>query len=266
MRVPPPDCDPSGAVCIRIAERREDICTALIGLADTHGLPPGFLIRLIWRESGFNPYAISPKGALGIAQFMPGTAALKGLTDPFNPGAALVTSAAYLAELRDRFGSLGMAAAAYNAGEDRVGKYLGRSSGLPDETRAYVQGITGVAAEVWRDTPPAARDWRMDGGTSDHAACVALGVTQTGSYRVAAASLPWTVIIANHDSKAIAQSRLAAATQRAPQLKRVKGEVTRLPGSKTYTALVRQPNQGAARALCEALKQGGVSCRLRAPD
>src|SRR4051812_35996446 len=59
-------------------------------------LPIDYFVRLIGRESGFNPTAVSAKGALGIAQFMPGTAALRGLKDPFDPHQALLKSAEYL--------------------------------------------------------------------------------------------------------------------------------------------------------------------------
>ena len=65
-------------------------------------LPPGFLIRLIWTESRFDPDAISPKGAGGIAQFMPATAKKRGLIDRFDPKSALRASAHYLAEFKHK--------------------------------------------------------------------------------------------------------------------------------------------------------------------
>ena len=70
---------------------------------------------------------VTQPGAQGIAQFMPGTARRRGLDDPFDAKKALAASAAYLAELRTSFGNLGLAAAAYNAGE---GKRM-RSWNLP---------------------------------------------------------------------------------------------------------------------------------------
>jgi soluble lytic murein transglycosylase-like protein len=66
---------------------------------------------VIWQESRFNARAVSPKGAAGIAQFMPQTASWHGLADPFDPTEALRHSARYLRELRDQFGNLGLAAA-----------------------------------------------------------------------------------------------------------------------------------------------------------
>ncbi len=92
-------------------------------------LPLEFFARVIWQESRFRPDAIGPltksgRRAQGIAQFMPGTASERGLLDPFNPVLALPKSAEFLAELREQFGNLGLAAAAYNAGPRRVQEWL----------------------------------------------------------------------------------------------------------------------------------------------
>jgi hypothetical protein len=84
--------------------------------AAANGLPVDYFTRLIWRESSFRPWVVSPVGAQGIAQFMPGTAAERGLLDPFDPLQAIPASAQLLKGLAERFGSLGLAAAAYNAG------------------------------------------------------------------------------------------------------------------------------------------------------
>ena len=80
--------------------------------------------RVIWQESCFDALAVSPKGAAGIAQFMPATASWHGLANPFDPIEALRHSAAYLRELLSQFGNLGLAAAAYNAGPARVSAWL----------------------------------------------------------------------------------------------------------------------------------------------
>ena len=125
------------------------VCTEISARATEHGLPEAFMARLIWKESLFDPGAVSPKGAQGLAQFMPGTAKLRGLDDPFDPPKALAASAAYLAELRKGFGNLGLAAAAYNAGENRVRKWLA-GGGLPYETQDYVLSITGHSHDEWK--------------------------------------------------------------------------------------------------------------------
>lgn len=120
-----------------------------LAAAAEHAIPGDFFVRLIRQESGFDPRAVSPKGAQGIAQFMPGTAAERGLSDPFDPRAALPASARLLRDLRERFGSLGLAAAAYNAGSQRVADWLAGRSFLPQETHQYVRAITGVEVEHW---------------------------------------------------------------------------------------------------------------------
>jgi soluble lytic murein transglycosylase-like protein len=102
----------------------DDICHALEQGAAENALPVEFFARVIWQESRFDAHAVSPKGAAGIAQFMPATASGHGLADPFEPIEALRHSAAYLRELLDRFGNLGLATAAYNAGPGRVSAWL----------------------------------------------------------------------------------------------------------------------------------------------
>ena len=128
----------------------ETVCTEIDLRATEHGLPQSFIARLIWKESLFDPGAVSPKGAQGIAQFMPGTAKRRGLDDPFDAKKALAASAAYLADLRTTFGNLGLAAAAYNAGEDRVRKWLAGTGSLPYETQDYVYSVTGHGHDEWK--------------------------------------------------------------------------------------------------------------------
>ena len=126
------------------------VCPIMQQQAEARGLPPVPFVRLIWKESRFNPQAVSPKGAQGIAQFMPGTAEERGLDDPFEPKSAIVHSASLLADLRQEFGNFGLAAAAYNTGAERVRAWLAGSSLLPWETQNYVQFVTGRAAEEWK--------------------------------------------------------------------------------------------------------------------
>ena len=127
----------------------DEVCSTLEQAALESGLPVDFFVRVIWQESRFNALAVSPKGAQGIAQFMPRTADWRGLSNPFDVIAALKTSASYLSDLRNRFGNLGLAAAAYNAGPQRVQDWLLTRGALPKETRHYVQIVTGHSAEEW---------------------------------------------------------------------------------------------------------------------
>ena len=123
-------------------------CLMIESAANSNGLPVGFFTRLIWRESRFNPDAIGPvtrsgQRAQGIAQFMPKTAAERNLPDPFNPVQALPKAASLLSDLREEFGNLGLAAAAYNAGPQRIHDWLAGSRTMPAETERYVFAITG---------------------------------------------------------------------------------------------------------------------------
>ncbi|MBS0220089.1 MAG: lytic transglycosylase domain-containing protein [Proteobacteria bacterium] len=139
----------------RAAPSVDDICHTLAQAAASNELPEEFLTRLIWQESRFDPNAVSPAGAQGIAQFMPQTAAMRGLTNAFEPLEALRESASYLRELRTTFhGNLGLAAAAYNAGPNQVEAWLAGRSALPFETQAYVRIVTGYPAEAWASRQP----------------------------------------------------------------------------------------------------------------
>ena len=132
----------------------DEVCRALEQSAAENTLPVEFFARVIWQESRFNAKAVSPKGAEGIAQFMPRTASWHGLVDPFDPIEALRHSAAYLRELLGRFGNLGLAAAAYNAGPERVSAWLTSHRALPAETRNYVALVTGWTADEWASSSP----------------------------------------------------------------------------------------------------------------
>lgn len=102
----------------------------------------GLLAAQLMAESNFNPFAVSPAGARGIAQFMPGTAATYGLRDPFNAAAAIGAQAHMMADLLRRFGSIPLALAAYNAGPGAVAS----CHCVPPyaETQAYVARILGL--------------------------------------------------------------------------------------------------------------------------
>jgi len=131
----------------------DDLCNALLTSAQDNDLPVAFFANLIWQESRLRDDAVSPKGAMGIAQFMPKVAMASGLENPFDPLSALAASARLLGELRDQFGNLGFVAAAYNAGAKRVSEWLARRRALPRETRVYVMDVTGRSVEQWQKSP-----------------------------------------------------------------------------------------------------------------
>jgi len=108
--------------------------------ASANGVPTGLFLRLVTQESGWNPQAISAKGAIGLAQLMPQTARELGV-DPRNPADNLAGGARYLRAQFDTFGTWPLALAAYNAGPGAVTRY----GGIPpfSETENYVQVIWG---------------------------------------------------------------------------------------------------------------------------
>ena len=108
--------------------------------ASRHGVPADLFARLVQQESGWNPNAVSSKGAIGLAQLMPQTAALLGV-NPRDPVQNLEGGARYLRMQYDTFGSWRLALAAYNAGPGAVQQH----GGIPPyrETQGYVRAILG---------------------------------------------------------------------------------------------------------------------------
>ena len=129
---------------------RDALCSAVVAVARANDLPIPFFANLIWQESSFRLKTISHAGALGIAQFIPETAIEHGLMNPFEPVHALFASGKLLRKLNNQFGNFGLAAAAYNAGPQRVYAWMAARRTLPGETRAYVVRITGHPADRWR--------------------------------------------------------------------------------------------------------------------
>jgi hypothetical protein len=262
-------CATQGPVCIARGSYLADVCRVIETAAVRHGLDPHFFARLVWKESLFDATAVSPAGAQGIAQFMPGTAALRGLADPFNPAEALMASAQYLADLGATFGNIGLAAVAYNGGEARAGRFVAREGGLPLETRAYVQAITGHSAETWRDAPPAAVDLALAGAGDFQPACVALGERRGARAFAAGPPLkPWGVVIASNRDREGAERQVARLVNRHEGV--LGGEAVDYSRSRwagmprrLHVAQVGRQTREEAEILCRRLKAAGGACVVR---
>ena len=107
-----------------------------------YGVDPALVRAVMRNESGFNAGAVSPKGAQGLMQLMPGTAALMGVRDPFDAEQNIAGGVGYLRNCLDRFGhNVPLAVAAYNAGPEAVAKYCS----IPpyQETQVFVNNVLG---------------------------------------------------------------------------------------------------------------------------
>ncbi|HXT08176.1 MAG TPA: lytic transglycosylase domain-containing protein [Roseiarcus sp.] len=198
------------------ARAGESVIGAICGLIDSsaraQGLPVAFLTRLIWQESNFESNAVSPAGARGVAQFMPVTAGARGLANPFDPESAIPKAAALLAELRNQFGNLGLAAAAYNAGPARLARFIAGEADLPIETQDYVSIITRHSVQEWRGKDAAKL---TDEAVFPAASCVQI----VAKFRRAEPTLfahsqfwaPWGVQIAGSFNKAAALRQYSRA-------------------------------------------------------
>jgi hypothetical protein len=248
------------------------VCPIMQQQAEARGLPPMPFVRLIWKESRFNPNAVSPKGAQGIAQFMPGTAEERGLYDPFEPKMAIMHSASLLADLRREFGNFGLAAAAYNAGAERVRNWLAGSGGLPGETQNYVEFVTGRAAEEWKLAETELPEALKTAGVEVQDSCrklaplVVRAVYETEPLTASGAWRPWGVQVSTSFSKAKALA----------QFGRLKRQYTSLLGAREpfvlpernlsrgrrsmYMVQIGSDSRDDAAKLCASLRSAGGAC------
>jgi Transglycosylase SLT domain/SPOR domain len=245
------------------------LCGIVEASAKAEGLPVNFFTRLIWRESSFQPQAVSPAGALGVAQFMPGTANERQLADPFDPATAIPASAKLIAELAQRFGNLGLAAAAYNAGPNALTDWLAGRGSMPFETQDYVLAITGHDIEEWRgEKPPASASPDPDEPCLGSIAKLRIARGPAASPVISGLFAPWGVQISASFDKGSALRAFARAQHDyysviGGMTPFILGSVLRSRGWRPFYR-VRLPAQTGAEAqkLCDRLQAAGGACAV----
>jgi hypothetical protein len=203
---------------------------------------------------------------------MPGTASERRLLDPFDPVQALPKSAEFLHELRNQFGNLGLAAAAYNAGPKRVQDWLAGSGYMPQETRNYVAAITGSTVDEWA---AAGKSGKMPdrAPTSSCRELMALlrrapnpFVTQLEQHITLSAARLWGVQLAAGFSRDKALAMYARAMRRlsaviGDQDPSLLSSVLRSRGTRAfYQVRIGADTRPAADDLCNRIRRAGGAC------
>lgn len=242
------------------------ICNLIETNALLNDIPREFFARLIWKESRFDANAVSPAGAEGIAQFMPGTARLRGLDDSFDPQKAIAASARYLGEMKRGYGNLGLAAAAYNAGENRVARWLSSGGFLPLETEDYVLDIMGEPADNFADRAYFGTNRPLEDRLSFAEACRRLPVVQTATVAMATIhTKPWGVQVAGNFRRTAAVRQWQRVRGRFPALladyepvvSRVRTPIGRRG---IYAVRIGVDDRANANIICQQLRGAGGSC------
>ena len=242
------------------------ICALIAASADKNGLPKDFFARLIWKESRFDHNAVSPVGAEGIAQFMPGTAKIVGLADPFDIEQAIPASAAYLARLHAGFGNWGLAAAAYNGGETRVGRWLSSGGFLPLETEDYVLDITGRSADHFSARANDVEPRPLDAKLSFDEACRKLPIIAASTIAMSrVVRKPWGIQVAGNFRQSAASKQWervrrafpAVLSKYRPVISRMRSPIGRRG---IYAVRIGANSRAEADKVCAALRSSGGAC------
>jgi Transglycosylase SLT domain/SPOR domain len=242
------------------------ICSLIAQEADANGLPRDFFARLIWKESRFDHNAVSPVGAEGIAQFMPGTAKIVGLDDPFDIDQAIPASAAYLAKLKSGFGNWGLAAAAYNGGETRVANWLSSGGLLPLETENYVLDITGKYVDHFSTRANEIEARPLDKKLTFDEACRKLPVIAASTVAMSRVKRkPWGIQVAGNFRQSAALKQWEREKRAHPGvLGKYRAVVSRVRtpiGRRSIFAVrIGADSRAEADRVCAALRSSGGAC------
>jgi len=197
---------------------------------------------------------------------MPGTAAIRGLKNSFDIEQAISASAKYLGEMKTGYGNLGLAAAAYNAGENRVSRWLSSGGFLPLETESYVLDIMGEPVDNFADAAHAGTIQPLDPKMKFGEACRKLPILESAVIAMATVNLkPWGIQVAGN-------FRRTAAIR---QWQRIKGHYPKLLADyEAVVSRVRSPlgrrgiyavrigvdDRANANIICRRLRGAGGAC------
>lgn len=241
------------------------ICRLIENEARKNGLPPSYFARLLWVESKFEPATVSPDGDLGIAQFSPQLAAQRRLEDPLDPRQAISEAGKYLAFLRVKFGNLGLATAAYDAGENRVENWLVGREALTPQTQDYVLTITGEAIEGFRQRRKTMVATPLEEGVAFARACRALAGETIDQDMGQLLDSPWAIQVAGHFDRNIAAQRWQDIKQENADLigehPVAIGQVkTSIGRTGMFAVRIGMDDRLGANTLCQSLRARGTAC------
>jgi len=272
----------SCSVCSSVSQG-VDVCQMIKAAASANDIPVGFLLRVIWQESRFKPDAVGPvtrsgAHALGIAQFMPATAAERRLNSPFDPAEALPKAAEFLHDLHAEFGNIGLAAAAYNAGAQRVRDWLAGRRTLPGETKAYVRIVTGREVGEWaRSQPPQITDTMANDVPCADIARLELSAAPSTTVRKtritgtqpAANHRTWVAQLIGEESELKALDRYAQLKRKHPAILGgfeptvLHNQIGRSSTAAWHRVRIVMDTRQAAESLCTRLQSSGEQCLVQ---
>ncbi|MEM7566324.1 MAG: lytic transglycosylase domain-containing protein, partial [Pseudomonadota bacterium] len=191
----------------------------------------------------------------------------RGLEDPDDPRQAIPAAAQFLRHLHNRFGNLGLAAAAYNGGPNRVAGWLAGRTSLAHETENYVRIITRQPADHWRDIAAKVPDLTLSPNLEFRKACETLpALLKKEKPPQGAPVLPWGAQISAHFKQHIAVAAFERAKAKAPSafaggpLNVTRATVRTRGPRPIYRAALGAPSRQKAEDLCNAVRRSGGAC------
>jgi hypothetical protein len=256
------------------------VCQMIKAAASANDIPAGFLLRIIWQESRFKADAVGPltrsgAHAVGIAQFMPATAVERHLNTPFDPAEALPKAAEFLHDLHAEFGNIGLAAAAYNAGAQRVRDWLAGRRTLPRETKAYVRIVTGSEVGEWARSQPLqitaimANDVPCTDIARLEAPFTAVRKTRESVPQHAANHPAWAAQLIGEESELNALNRYAQLKRKHPAILAgfepivLHNQIGRSSTAAWHRVRIVLDTRQAAESLCARLQSSGEQCLVQ---